>query len=223
MLRIKGDRFVAMAEQLVAWNVAELSGEAANTRDLSYRPTCRLWHFDYGSTVTMKHLKNMAGARWNIRKLKPSDLEGVRQLLRETWSDTYADSGMLNALHQLLENKDLYFMLPNAGEQAWIATADERPIGILVLRCVRMTHQIISFYILPQYQRRGLGRTLLQHALSSQHTPITIETRVLETSRAAVNFYHAFGFIHTGRQKQMTSLRGEYTTDVLVMRLEIPE
>ena len=60
-------------------------------------------------------------------------------------------------MHKLLENESLTFLLPKAGERIFLAFANEQPAGVLVTRRPHGINHIQGLYVLPMFQRYGLG------------------------------------------------------------------
>jgi putative acetyltransferase len=75
----------------------------------------------------------------------------------------------------------------------WVATdPDDRPIGFMGLSEARME----SLFIDPAWRGVGVGRALVEHALTL-HSILT--TEVNEQNTQAVGFYQRMGFVPTGR------------------------
>lgn len=84
-----------------------------------------------------------------------------------------------------------------AGKQLYLLLHDDTPVGIISIQ----DHLIENLYILPEWQRRGYGTTLLQFALSQCHGPATLW--VLSNNTPALAFYQKHGFLFTGNRKQL--------------------
>ena len=62
----------------------------------------------------------------------------------------------------------------------------------------------LSVYVLENYQRRGIGRSLMQKTLEvvKQHPTIhTLISRIVPTQRASIALHESLGFIHVGTLK----------------------
>ncbi|HYO52168.1 GNAT family N-acetyltransferase [Archangium sp.] len=129
----------------------------------------------------------------SIREFDASDREGVRHILREAWAQS------------------------KAGETALMASVDGQPAGVLVTRRVRGVDCILALYIHPKFQRRGLGRALLSHAVSKESEAAIVEAQVLEASTQALAFYGALGFAEVSRRRM--ALPAARTAGVVVVRL----
>ncbi|KKW91044.1 MULTISPECIES: acetyltransferase [Sphingobium] len=81
--------------------------------------------------------------------------------------------------------------LPQA--PAWLATdPDDRAIGFMLIDGTHMD----ALFIDPDWHGQGVGRRLVEHALSLHPT---LTTDVNEQNRRAMAFYEAMNFARTGR------------------------
>lgn len=105
-----------------------------------------------------------------VHAWKEKDLEKVRTIFWETWMATYSsyipESDLrsfldthysLQALHEMFINRDVYGLVAEVGDR--------------VAGCARCTHArgedrfyLNSLYVLPGYQRAGIGTRLLDEA-----------------------------------------------------------
>lgn len=123
-----------------------------------------------------------------IRRSTPPD--GPRAV--EIWRDS------VNATHDFLKPEDrieidklVRDFLP--GAPLWLAVDDnDRPVGFMLLSDANMD----ALFIDPASRGSGIGRALVEHALSI-HPELT--TEVNEQNHQAVEFYEHLGFTRTGR------------------------
>jgi len=84
--------------------------------------------------------------------------------------------------------------LPQA--PAWLATdPDDRAIGFMLIDGTHME----ALFIDPAWRGQGIGRRLVDHALSLHPT---LTTDVNEQNAQAIGFYEAMRFARTGRSDQ---------------------
>lgn len=123
-----------------------------------------------------------------IRTSTPADSKHVLNIWREA----------VDATHHFLSPEDrqqieeeVVTFLPQA--PLWLAVNDnDQPIGFMLLDNSHME----ALFIHPSQRGSGIGRTLVQHALSL-HPNLT--TDVNEQNAQAVGFYEHMGFERTGR------------------------
>lgn len=130
----------------------------------------------------------MKRSRTRIRKIRPEEGDRVVTIWRASVEAThdFLLPGDLDKLHALVR-----IFLPQA--PLWVATDDEdRPIGFLGLSEARMD----SLFIDPAWRGVGVGRALVEHALSFYSV---LTTEVNEQNGQAIEFYRRMGFVPTWR------------------------
>lgn len=132
--------------------------------------------------------------RRNERTIRPSTENDVDRVL-EIWRDS------VDATHHFLSKEDrvaiegeVVSFLPDV--PLWVAVDDQdRPLGWMLLDGDRME----ALFIDPVSRGEGVGRALVQHALSLRST---IFTDVNEQNLQAVGFYEHLGFVPIGRSER---------------------
>lgn len=126
-----------------------------------------------------------------IRKSVPAD--------RDTLLDIWLRS--VRATHAFLSEDDIQSLLPLVRDMAlaeldlWVLCADTgEPVGFLGLSGAKVE----ALFLAPEFQRRGGGRKLLDHARQLKG-PLTVD--VNEQNPEAVRFYEACGFAVVGRSE----------------------
>lgn len=108
-----------------------------------------------------------------IERAAVQDVLTIKELLRETWHDTYGSLLPKTALEtitsqwhvpelltQQLQDPEIYFAIARGGGVvAGVITARRQDDVIVVNR----------LYVRPQYQRRGIGRQLLESSHRTFH------------------------------------------------------
>jgi putative acetyltransferase len=123
-----------------------------------------------------------------IRKTTPADSEHILNIWREAVDATHH---FLSAANRQQIEEEVVTFLPQA--PLWLAVDDnDHPIGFMLLDNSHME----ALFIHPSQHGSGIGRALVQHALSL-HPNLT--TDVNEQNAQAVGFYEHMGFERTGR------------------------
>lgn len=106
----------------------------------------------------------------------------------------------VRATHDFLTNTDIEQMLPHVCDRAlpnldlWVSCDEEsRILGFLGLQ----KNSIDVLFVAPEHLRRGVGKALLQHAISLVGLPLALD--VYEQNTGATQFYLANGFRPIGR------------------------
>jgi putative acetyltransferase len=126
----------------------------------------------------------------SIRRATPTD----REVLLDIWLRS------VRATHTFLAEADIQSFLPlvrdylaSAEPEFWVLCSDAgAPLGFMGLAGSKME----ALFLAPEFQRRGGGRRLVQHA-QQLHGALTVD--VNEQNPAACRFYEACGFVVVGR------------------------
>lgn len=109
-----------------------------------------------------------------------------------------------------------------AGYSAWVLRADAALVGYAVLMMVVDEGHLLNIGVAANYQRRGLGRYLLEHVLmrTRESGGLSLLLEVRPSNHKALALYRRFGFGEIGRRK------GYYPAhlgreDALVLRREL--
>lgn len=84
------------------------------------------------------------------------------------------------------------------GELFFVAKCLGRIAGYMITCIDNGSAEIISIAVHPRWQRKGLGRRLMEHTLARVEHLEQITLMVRETSEPAIRLYQAFGFRLTG-------------------------
>jgi ribosomal protein S18 acetylase RimI-like enzyme len=142
----------------------------------------------------------------HIERATVDDVPMIKEVLRETWQDTYerllpkaAIETVTSQWHapelltEQIRNPDVYFAIARDGKVvAGVITARENDDAIVVDR----------LYVRPQYQRRGIGLQLLESSYRAFRTAQTARLAVEAENRKGIAFYAKHGFRETGRMTE---------------------
>ena len=137
----------------------------------------------------------------SIRPLTPSDVPAICELARTVWQATYADLISQDQIEYMLEDRYSAALIraqlddPN---HAWrlAGWADVR-VGFAHARIEVEACKLDKLYIHPDYQRRGIGRALLNDikTFARSHGAIRLTLQVNRGNAAAITAYEQYGFI----------------------------
>lgn len=135
----------------------------------------------------------------SIRKATPHDLKVIRQIAHDTWPVTYASILSDDALQYMLE----YFYSIDAltgqmetGQQFFLADLLQETIGFgSVTEIAPQVFKLNKLYVLPEKQKTGAGKALLDFAINFAKENNAKEL-VLNVNRnnPAIGFYERMGF-----------------------------
>jgi len=144
-----------------------------------------------------------------IERAKLSDVDEIKEVLRNTWISTYADSLSHDTVERITSNwhskKALSFQMRNPSIHFIIARNVD--INILGLASVREdskdTIYMSRLYVLPVYQGQGIGSRLTDHAIKMFPRVKRIRLSVEEMNQKAIQFYLNRGFVNVDERALM--------------------
>ncbi|MCL5433241.1 MAG: GNAT family N-acetyltransferase [Patescibacteria group bacterium] len=136
------------------------------------------------------------------------DIHGIRNVQKISWLATYPNSEY-EITYEDIENKfaqdtaeqwkqriqenSNYFNIPN--KHTFVAKNNNNEIiGFCVVTKEEDAGHINTFYVLPNYQRRNIGKQLMDRALSWLGSDKDISINVASYNETAIKFYERFGF-----------------------------
>lgn len=149
--------------------------------------------------------------RFMIRKYRDSDLETLRRITAVCFENVSIDKniedkfGVISGVdwrerkkahinHDVDRNSDGIFVAEVDGEIVGYVTTDVNPKSKI--------GDIPNFAVEPQFQRRGIGRQLLETALAYLKQSGMLHARIatLEQNQIGAEFYPRMGFSEVARQ-----------------------
>ena len=127
--------------------------------------------------------------------------ELIRDVFRTNVAPDWTSEGVSFFFEHFISENAYYREKVNRGEEACFgAYEDDRLVGVMTVS----NHGNVSCaFVLPEYQRKGIGRKLFQrvceHILDNQTVPFEIR---LNASPYAVPFYQSLGFQPAGEQNE---------------------
>lgn len=147
-----------------------------------------------------------------IKKVKHKDLELLREISIETFTDTFAAQNsaenMKNYLERAYNHKQLESELANNFSQFYFVYLDNELAGYLKVninetqseKMPEDTMEVERIYIRTNFQRKGLGKYLINKAIEIATTlnKKSIWLGVWEKNNNALTFYKKMGFVQNG-------------------------
>ncbi len=142
-----------------------------------------------------------------IRAAVPDDAAGIQAVADATWRATYADLLPDEAIGQFLVDVYAVPVIQGRIERAdrfevAVSEDDSSVVGFSEWTAGTNDDEIVwaATYVLPGWQRRGIGRTFLLSALASYRARATrLLVVVAEANLTAIAFYRAMGFVPVER------------------------
>lgn len=136
-------------------------------------------------------------AAFVVSKLSPDKRTALRPLLQKCWAQTYLDELGEQTTARLIEtlsSDDVGGLVPLTDETILIATQDNQIKGCTVSAARHGVTYIWGCYVLPEFQRKGIGKSLLKRSVSAHDRRNMIQLSALKSSVEALQFYQNLGF-----------------------------
>ncbi len=110
--------------------------------------------------------------------------------------------------------KNMFFALDDHGELVGM-------IGCYKEQSTKLQHiaNIVSFYIKPEFRKKGLGREMIKTAIDFAKTKLEVkkvQLGVITTQTPAYELYKSVGFITIGEQKMAIKVGDDYFDEYLM-------
>lgn len=138
----------------------------------------------------------------------PEDAVGIRVVQKETWLATYPNNEFgitrkdieekVNEMQEEGVERLVKRIRDDYNSHTWVAKKASRIVGFISVQKLREENKIRALYLLPEYQKKGIGRQLMQKALAWLGNSNQISLEVVTYNDKAINFYKSFGFIEQG-------------------------
>ena len=144
-----------------------------------------------------------------IRKALREDIPRIAQLERDTFSEPWAETDLVDAL----EAEHTVFL---------VAGDDEGVLAYGLLFCAADEGELAVLAVHPLHRRQGVGRRLLQMLMqtAAERGVTRIYLEVRRSNETAQRVYEACGFVVRGERKHFYRFPDE---DALVMEKDLRE
>lgn len=141
-----------------------------------------------------------------FHKATSKDVLEIKNLLRETWLDTYSSIYSQDAINMVTsEWHSVEFLLQQIEDPKGsfvVAKDGEKLIGMCNATIEHETHfvNIQRLHVLPGYQRQGIGSNLMKEVIKKFPKAEKIELEVEKQNHRAYSFYKKHGFRKSGEK-----------------------
>jgi ribosomal protein S18 acetylase RimI-like enzyme len=153
-----------------------------------------------------------------IRIATSGDVNEIQHVLHTTWKDTYGSYLTDETLEEVYKNwQSIEFLnkqITNPDVYFPIAVIDDTIIGLATARMNNDIAMLFRVYVLPEYQRHGVGSELLEGVINHFASAKKIRLSVEKTNDRAKTFYERHGFTVVGEEQERV---GNETIDGYVM------
>ena len=164
-----------------------------------------------------------------IFEATPEDAAGIIAVQKETWLDTYPNEEYGITKEDILSrdwdspNRIVRWqkMIAEHGDMGrmWIAKEGERVIGFCSATKDNDQNRIRAIYVLPEYQKEGVGRKLIDKAFDWLGDNKDSFVAVAKYNANAIHFYKRMGF--EGEAEVPPSPAGQLPTGKTIPEVEM--
>lgn len=133
-------------------------------------------------------ITTVIGLELSLRLLTQDDLPQVMELERSAHSHPWRQSSFEDCL--------------KGRQRCWLAENNNKLVGYVVITHAGGDAELLNIAVSPKCQRKGIGSSLLQHAIScviGHADMLFLEVRV--SNRKAIELYSKEGFFELGNRK----------------------
>ena len=137
----------------------------------------------------------------SIRKATGDDIAAISSVQKTTWLATYPNEsiGITRAdIEEKFIQNNVVWDFSDVRFSTWVAEANGNIVGYCVAQKEQTQNRLKALYVLPLYQKRGIGKKLMTETLSWLREGKIICLNVASYNKKAIRFYGSFGFIPTG-------------------------
>ena len=142
----------------------------------------------------------------------PEDARGVAEVFYKTWLATYPNEEAGITTDDIEDRYKGAFTEEGLAKRAeriahppenaafLVAREGDKIIGVCNVMIHPEKNQLQAIYVLPEYQKRGVGQLLWEEAQSHFDAAKDTTVEVATFNEKAINFYKKLGFEETGKQ-----------------------
>lgn len=135
------------------------------------------------------------------------DAEGKGYVHYQSWMESY--TGLMD--QRILDSRSLekcVKLARNFPENTWIALDGNQVVGFSCFidspdQDLQNTGEVKALYVLKSHQKQGIGKQLMEKAMTSLSQFSKISVWVLSSNQNAIDFYHRMGFQEDGISKDV--------------------
>lgn len=156
-----------------------------------------------------------------VRRATVEDVSQMSAVQCQTWKSAYKgifSQRYLNALSETHWMEGYKRGIAAGKNHFYVAEQDGTVVGLLVCGKNRFDDQggeIYVLYVLPKYQRQGVGEALMQQAINGLSAYVSVDAHVVVGNDKAKQFYEKQGFVDTGDVADFELDGGVYHTHVM--------
>lgn len=166
-----------------------------------------------------------------IDKAIPEDALSIQEIFHKTWLATYINSEYgVTAEHineyfkdaykpETLEKRKTQIAKMDDSYMIFVARVDGKVVGFVRVMKEKENNRLRAFYILPEFQGKGIGSKLFEKAREFFNPDLYTLVDVASYNIPAINFYKKMGFIDTGKRAEFKMDNGPIIPEMEMRRV----
>lgn len=166
----------------------------------------------------------------SIEKPTIKDVKNIQKIFYETWLATYPNEEAGITIEDIKEKfknrfskqaikKRMDDILDKSGNTLFLVAKDGvSVVGVCKIVKKENNNQLQAIYVLPRYQKKGIGKMFWNNAVKFFGNKNDIIVRVATYNIQAINFYKKLGFVDTGKrfseEKLKMPISGSYIPEM---------
>jgi ribosomal protein S18 acetylase RimI-like enzyme len=142
-----------------------------------------------------------------IERAKPQDVDLIKQVLSETWIDTYAPYVSRSTIDHVTTHwhdpQLLRMQIEKAGDYFAVAREGAEIVGLITVIVVTPEELYLQrLYIHPRHQRQGIGTALLSAAIAEYPAATTIRLEVEQRNAKGLSYWRKQHFVEVATRSE---------------------
>jgi diamine N-acetyltransferase len=167
----------------------------------------------------MENITNNAKIAIQVSDATVADVESIQNVVYQTWLSTYpnekagvtiedVEDRYKDALsEERLQKRRDEMLNRKSNEKYLVARESDKVIGLCRVAREDDVNRLQAFYVLPEFQGRGIGHKLWVEAQKFLDVTKDTKVQVVDYNQSAINFYKKLGFEETGERFENERLR----------------
>lgn len=147
--------------------------------------------------------KERLNSMFTIERAKVEEVDPIKQVLSETWVDTYADHLSRSTIEQVTTHWHdpglLRSQIEKPGDYFAVAKDDQTIVGLITVVVLNRDELYLPrLYVRPEYQGKGVGTRLLNAAIASYPDATVIRLEVEQQNAKGHSYWRNQKFVDIG-------------------------
>lgn len=166
----------------------------------------------------------------SISKVNSDNISNIQQVAKEAWPVAFAEiltpQQIVYMMEMMYSDEAITKQIKELNHHFFIAKIDGIPVGFISIEhnCEESNKtKIHKLYLLPEYQKMGVGHSLYKCAMSEAklNNDLAIYLNVNKYNKKAISFYNRVGF--TVVKEEVIDIGNGFVMDDYVFEIDITQ